>query len=53
MSAASGQVYILSTAMLDRDKMQNFPRHDYNRYRRHSSLGYLPPARYAATPTHR
>jgi putative transposase len=28
-------------------------KHDYNHYRRHSSLGYLPPARYAATCTHR
>jgi putative transposase len=28
-------------------------KHDYNHYRRHSSLGYLPPARYAASCTHR
>ena len=28
-------------------------KHDYNHHRRHSSLGYLPPARYAATCTHR
>ena len=27
-------------------------KHDYNHYRRHSSLGYQPPARYAATCTH-
>ncbi len=27
--------------------------HDYNQCRRHSSLGYLPPARYAAGCTHR
>ena len=27
-------------------------KHDYNHHRRHSSLGYLPPARYAATCTH-
>jgi putative transposase len=27
--------------------------HDYNCYRRHSSLGYQPPARYAATWPHR
>jgi transposase InsO family protein len=27
-------------------------KHDYNHQRRHSSLGYLPPARYAATCTH-
>lgn len=28
-------------------------KHDYNHHRRHSSLGYLPPTRYAATCTHR
>jgi putative transposase len=28
-------------------------KHDYNHHRRHSALGYLPPARYAATCTHR
>jgi putative transposase len=28
-------------------------KHDYNHRRRHSSLGYQPPARYAATCTHR
>jgi putative transposase len=28
-------------------------KHDYNHHRRHSSLGYLPPARYAAGCTHR
>ena len=28
-------------------------KHDYNHHRRHSSLGYLPPARFAATYTHR
>ena len=28
-------------------------KHDYNQHRRHSSLGYLPPARYAAACTHR
>ncbi|WP_370653092.1 MULTISPECIES: integrase core domain-containing protein [Mycobacterium] len=28
-------------------------KHDYNHHRRHSSLGYQPPARYAATCTHR
>ena len=28
-------------------------KHDYNHHRRHSSLGYLPPARYAAACTHR
>ena len=28
-------------------------KHDYNHCRRHSSLGYLPPARYAAGCTHR
>ncbi len=27
-------------------------KHDYNHHRRHSSLGYQPPARYAATCTH-
>ncbi len=27
--------------------------HDYNHHRRHSSLGYQPPARYAGTCTHR
>ena len=27
-------------------------KHDYNYHRRHSSLGYQPPARYAATCTH-
>ena len=26
--------------------------HEYNHHRRHSSLGYQPPARYAATCTH-
>jgi putative transposase len=28
-------------------------KYDYNHHRRHSSLGYLPPARYAASCTHR
>lgn len=28
-------------------------KHDYSQHRRHSSLGYLPPARYAAACTHR
>jgi len=28
-------------------------KYDYNHHRRHSSLGYQPPARYAATCTHR
>jgi putative transposase len=28
-------------------------KHDYNHQRRHSSLGYQPPARYAASCTHR
>jgi putative transposase len=28
-------------------------KHDYNHRRRHSSLGYQPPAVYAATCTHR
>ncbi len=28
-------------------------KHDYNHYRRHSSLGYQPPARYAASRAHR
>ncbi|NIH95043.1 transposase InsO family protein [Mycolicibacterium fluoranthenivorans] len=28
-------------------------KHGYNHHRRHSSLGYLPPARYAAACTHR
>jgi transposase InsO family protein len=28
-------------------------KHDYNNHHRHSSLGYLPPARYAASCTHR
>jgi putative transposase len=28
-------------------------KHDYNHQRRHSSLGYQPPARYAANCTHR
>ncbi len=28
-------------------------KHDYNHHRRHSALGYLPPARYAAVCTHR
>ncbi|ACC38561.1 transposase, ISMyma01_aa2 [Mycobacterium marinum M] len=28
-------------------------KHEYNHHRRHSSLGYLPPARYAAACTHR
>jgi putative transposase len=28
-------------------------KHDYNHHRRHSALGYQPPARYAATCTHR
>jgi transposase InsO family protein len=28
-------------------------KHDYNHHRRHSSLGYQPPAGYAATCTHR
>jgi transposase InsO family protein len=27
-------------------------KHDYNHHRRHSALGYQPPARYAATCTH-
>jgi putative transposase len=27
-------------------------KHDYNHHRRHSALGYLTPARYAATCTH-
>jgi transposase InsO family protein len=27
-------------------------KHDYNHHRRHSSLGYQPPARYAATCIH-
>ncbi|BAX91052.1 integrase [Mycobacterium shigaense] len=27
-------------------------KHEYNHHRRHSSLGYQPPARYAATCTH-
>jgi putative transposase len=27
-------------------------KHDYNHHRRHSSLGYQPPARYAAVCTH-
>jgi transposase InsO family protein len=28
-------------------------KHDYNHHRRHSALGYQPPARYAATCAHR
>jgi putative transposase len=28
-------------------------KHDYNHHRRHSALGYQPPARYAAACTHR
>jgi transposase InsO family protein len=28
-------------------------KHDYNHHRRHSALGYLPPARYAAGCSHR
>jgi transposase InsO family protein len=28
-------------------------KHDYNHRRRHSALGYLPPAHYAATCAHR
>jgi putative transposase len=27
-------------------------KHDYNHHRRHSALGYQPPARYAAACTH-
>jgi putative transposase len=27
-------------------------KHDHNHHRRHSALGYQPPARYAATYTH-
>ncbi|MGD9622809.1 integrase core domain-containing protein [Mycolicibacterium sp.] len=27
-------------------------KYDYNHHRRHSSLGYQPPARYAASCTH-
>jgi transposase InsO family protein len=27
-------------------------KHDYNHHRRHSALGYQPPARYAATCSH-